>query len=291
MRLRYFTALLLVALFLNVDTPHASSASTHGCAPSTPPPVPGSPIPAPATPGKLLINEVLSVPGSTWNCSELNKTFSPSSDSWVELYNPTDQPFNLYVVHAGIDTGPNTLIYYLPLGAAIAPHGYLVLFPATYSGTFIAAGNLRLVIAGVSIDQVNAPALPIDQSYARMSDGSNTWHITNTPTIDANNMTPQASPTPATTSHNQGSGSYGHTTSTPEHVTGTQPAWSNLQFPTSVATAISEENSTPTTFTTSSTPSTPVSNGWDIPRRILLTVLAVALALMLFWCWRLFSTP
>jgi hypothetical protein len=36
--------------------------------------------------------------------------------------------------HASFDTGPNTLAYNLPLGAAIAPHGYLVLFPAGYSG-------------------------------------------------------------------------------------------------------------------------------------------------------------
>jgi hypothetical protein len=91
-RLRFFSALLVVALFLNVNTPHATSASTHGCAPPIPPPIPGSPVPAPATPGILLINEVLSMPGSTWNCSELNKTFSLNSDSWVEIFNPQNQP-------------------------------------------------------------------------------------------------------------------------------------------------------------------------------------------------------
>jgi hypothetical protein len=73
-RLRLFSALLIVALFLNVNTSHAASASTHGCAPPIPPPVPGSPVAAPATPGIVLINEVLSMPGSPWNCSELNKT-------------------------------------------------------------------------------------------------------------------------------------------------------------------------------------------------------------------------
>jgi hypothetical protein len=187
-RLRFFTALLVVALLLNAHTSHTSSAVTHGCASPVPPPVPGSPVPAPAIPGTLLINEVLTMPGSTWNCSELNKTFSLSNDSWVELYNPQNQPYNLYAAHASFDTGPNTLTNYLPLGAAISSHGYLVLFPAVHSGTLIIGTNLRLVIAGITIDQVNTPTLPSDQSYARIPDGSNSWQITNTPTIDTSNM-------------------------------------------------------------------------------------------------------
>jgi hypothetical protein len=125
---------------------------------------PGSPAPAPAIPGRLLINEVLSKPGSTWNCSEPIRTFTTNSDSWVELYNPQSQPYNLYAAHARLDTGPNTLAYYLPLDAAIASHGYPVLFPSTPSGSLATQANLRLVIAGVAIDQVNIPAVPIDQS-------------------------------------------------------------------------------------------------------------------------------
>jgi len=182
MRLRFFLALLIVTLFLighfSALISHASSASTHGCAPLIPPPVPGSPPPAPAIPGRLLINEVLSLPGSRWNCSEPNNTYSINSNSWVELYNPQSQAYNLYAAHASFDTGPNTLPFYLPLGAVIAPHGYLVLFPSMFSGTLIKA-NLRLIIAGVTIDQVNIPSLPIDHSYARIPDGSNSWQITN----------------------------------------------------------------------------------------------------------------
>jgi hypothetical protein len=280
-RLRFFTA-LLIALFLNTNTPHASSASTHGCAPSIPPPVPGSPAHAPATPGILLINEVLSTPGSTWNCSEPNKTFSIRNDSWVELYNPQNQPFDLYAAHASFDTGINTSVYYFPLGAAIAAHGYLVLFPAVYSDTLVIGANLRLLIGGVTIDQVTLPALMVDQSYARIPDGSNTLRITNTPTIDASNMASQVSPSPP----NQERGAYGNTHSTPTHATGTQPTWSNLQLPTQVATFTTAVN--PALITSPASP-VAVSTGWDTPRRILLTVLAVALALMLFWCWRLFS--
>ena len=113
MRLRFFLLLFIVALFLNahLSAPisHALSASTHGCAPPIPPPVPGSPLPTPAIPGRLLINEVLSLPQSRWNCSEQVNTYSISSDSWVELYNPQSQASNLYAAHASFDTGPNSI--------------------------------------------------------------------------------------------------------------------------------------------------------------------------------------
>lgn len=298
MRLHFFSALFIAALFLIVNSPRDASASTHGCAPPVPPPVQSSPVVAPATPGILLINEVLSMPGSTWNCSELNKTFSLKSDSWIELYNPQNQPYNLYAAHASFDTGPNTLSYYLPFGAAIAPHSYLVIFPEVYSSMLMSTGSLRLVIAGTVIDEVNIPALPIDHSYARVPDGSNNWQITNTPTIDASNLVSQVNPTPTSSSlptsslPTQGSGGYVKAISTPAIVAGTQPAWSNLQFSTPVAIVTSTTDSTSPTLTTSPISSgSTISNGWDTPHRILLTVLAVVLALMLFWCWRLFSSP
>jgi hypothetical protein len=289
-RLRFFLAFIILTLFFNAHLSHALSANTHGCAPLIPPPVPGSPVPVPAIPGKLLINEALSLPGSRWNCSEPNNTYSINSDSWVELYNPQSQPYNLYAAHASFDTGPNTLPFYLPLGAVIAPHGYLVLFPAVFSGTLIIKANLRLIIAGVTIDQINIPSLPIDQSYARIPDGSNFWRITNTPTIDASNNATQPGPlvSPTAPSTNQGPAGSGGATPTTLPISGTQPAWSNLQFPTSVV--ISTPAIRPA-VAISSTLSSPVNDGWDTPHRILLTALAVALILMFFWCWRLFTTP
>jgi hypothetical protein len=85
-----------------------------------------------------------------------------------------------------------------PFGAAIAAHGYLVLFPNTYADILTAGAKLRWFIAGVTIDQ--------------------------------------GSPTPASTSTNQGSSvgvdSNGNSNSTPTLITGTQPAWSKLQLPT-----------------------------------------------------------
>jgi len=286
-RLRFFIASLLVALFLNANISLASPASMHPCAPPIPQTVPGSPIPAPAVPGKLLINEVLTNPNSTWNCSEINQTFSLANDSWIELYNPQDQPYNLYEAHASFDTGPNTLPYYLPLGASIAAHGHLVLFPGSYTGALITGADLRLIIAGIIIDSVNIPALPRDQSYARIPDGSNSWQITNTPTIGASNMASHLSTTPTASSSGQGPGGYGKAALTPTLTTGTQTAWSNLQFPTPVAPIAT------TTLVVNSTSITPqpINNEGDTLRRILLPTLEVALALILFWFWRLFGTP
>ncbi len=179
--------------------------------------------------------------------------------------------------------------FYLPLGSAIAPHGYLVLFPSMFSGTLINT-TIRLVIAGVIIDQTSIPSLPVDQSYARISDGSNAWEITNTPTIDAsNNMSqPGQLASPTVSSSNQGSAGseYPNPTSTPVQTIPTQTTWKSLQFPTPVAI---ETPATKPAIPYTSALSSPANNGWDTSHRIIITTLIVTLALMLFWCWRLFT--
>ncbi len=292
MRLRFFLALFLAMFFLishfSTLISHASSVSTHGCAPLIPQSIPGSPLPAPAVPGKLLINEVLSLPGSRWNCSEQNNSYSITSDSWVELYNPQTQPYNLYTAHATFDIGSSTMPFYLPLGSVIAAHGYLVLFPSMFSGTLINA-NVRLLIGGVTIDQINIPSLPVDQSYARIPDGSNLWQITNAPTVGSSNNISQPGPSvsPTVSSPNQGPAGSGYATSTPAPIIGTQTVWRSLQFPTSVAI---ETPVTKPTVAYTSPLSPPMNDGWDTPHRILITTLLVTLALMLFWCWKLFTS-
>ncbi|HWZ20478.1 MAG TPA: hypothetical protein VNW73_16905, partial [Ktedonobacteraceae bacterium] len=208
MRLRFFLALFLALFFLishfSTLISHASSVSTHGCASLIPPSVPGSPLPVPAIPGKLLINEVLSLPGSRWNCSEQKNTFSITNDSWVELYNPQSQPYNLYTSHATLDIGSSIKPFYLPLGSVLAPHGDLALFPSMFSGSLINT-NIRLLIGGIIVDQVIIPSLAVDQSYARIPDGSNVWQITNTPTVDSSNNISQPGPlvSPTVSSPNQ----------------------------------------------------------------------------------------
>ncbi len=253
-RTRFLVAMLAVVLLSSITTLHVFSASGHGCAPPIPPTVPGSPAPAPAIAGVILLT-----------------------------------------AHTTIDSGPNTNPYYLPFGTSIAAHGFLVLFPRT-SSSFLSTetSTLRLIIGGVTIDQVVVSQLAGDQSYARMPDGGSNWQLTSAPTIDTSNLSSQATPTPSASQGSQGSGGRGGSgSSTPSGsrtktlINGTQPPWSNLQLPAAAATPI--VNSPATTLSSS-----PTTGGdpLDLPRRIALTLLAIALALTLFWCWRLFTpTP
>jgi hypothetical protein len=302
-----FAAIVLftAVLFGLINTRAYAATPSHGCAPLAPPPIPGTVSTAPATPGIVLVNEILTNPDSTWNCSE-NGTFSVMSDAWVEFYNPQNEALNLYAAHSYLDFGPNTYRFYLPFGAAIAPHGYLVVFPNTASGTLIAGNNLRLMFLSTVIDQVSIPALPLDQSYARVPDGSSNWQITNNPTIDTSNLAsiPTITPTataPVTTgtttsTSGTGPGGYGYppTTTTPVVISGTQPAWSALNLPASTpGTQDAQTNPTPLATTpTLIQPSTPPSStpSSDVPRRIMLTVMILVLVGALFWCWKVYSS-
>lgn len=290
LRLSFVVALLVLALLTCLSALHPRSASSaHACAPSVPPSIPDPLVPAPAAPGIVLINEVLYAPSTVWNCSDQGKP-SYRTDSWVELYNPTGQAFNLYASHASFDSSISPHPYYFPLGAAIAPLGYLVLFPDVGSNLLASGAKLSFSINGISIDQLTIPTLGDDQSYARIPDGKNTWSITISPTIDASNSSPKQTPTPTSTSQQSGShsggGNYGSgpgNQSTSKLINGTQPPWSKLQLPSSVPILT-------VTVTQSFTISSPVpatSSVSDTPHRILLTILIVALAFMLFLCWRL----
>lgn len=300
---------LFIALLLGLFNSRAyASAPSHGCAPLAPPPVSGTLNDPPATPGIVLVNELLTNPDSTWNCNEQG-TSSLQSDSWVEFYNPQNEALNLYAARAYLDFGPNTYRYYLPFGSAIAPHGYLVVFPDSSAGSMLAGNNLRLMFLSTMIDQVSIPALPLDQSYDRVPDGSQNWQITNNPTIDASNLastpTPTSTPPAPTTSpapsrtptvtQGSGPGGYGYppTARTPVVIDGTQPAWNTLNLPASTPGTPGIQAS-PTPLTSSQTliqPSTPASSALttDVPRRIILTALIVALAGALFWCWKVYS--
>lgn len=303
-----FAAIVLfIPLLLGLTSTRAYAATlAHGCAPVAPPPVSGTLSVPPATPGIVLFNELLTNPASTWNCSEQG-TASLQSDSWIEFYNPQNEALNLYAARAYLDYGPNTYRYYLPFGAAIAAHGYLVVFPDSSSG-ILAGSNLRLVFLSTMIDQVSIPALPPDSSYARVPDGSQNWQITNNPTIDASNLasTPTSNPTPTapttspapsrTPTGTQGSdpGGYGYPPAggTPVVIAGTQPAWNTLNLPTSAQSTQASPTPLATTQTLIS-PSTPDSSSptSDVPRRVLLTALLLALAASLYWCWRVYSSP
>jgi len=288
----FFVILLCSITTLSVGA--SSGTGGHGCAPLIPPGIPGSPAPAPATPGIIVINEVLLVPHSTWNCSETGSYFS-TTDAWIELYNTQNQAFNLYAAHALIDSGPNTNTYSFSFGAAIAAHGYLIVFPRT-SSAFASSetATLRLVIPNVVVDQVTVPPLGPDQSYARTSDGASSWEITSAPTIDASNTSLQVTPTAIISSTRPaGPAEPGGTSDTKttsgsingDHkvlIDGVQPQWNRLQFPSTAPTASVDLHAT--TLTTP-TPS-PANSGLDLTRRIVLTLLVMALAGTLFWCWK-----
>ena len=284
------TGIAVLLLFPAISVPAYASTPAHGCAPMTPPPVAGSPVTPPATPGIVVINEVLNNPDSTWNCAEPVGSSALTTDSWMELYNPQSQPFNLYAARASVDDGPNTFTYHFPFGAAIAAHGYFVVFPDGFIGILNPGNNLRLTFAGTVIDQVSTPTLPADNTYARIPDGSANWQITNNPSIDATNIppTPVTSTTPVTTNStgSSGSGSSGSGNTAPRLVTGKQPAWGKLQLPAANAVATPTSNSP----LVASPAVSPTSSEWNMTRRILLTVLVVALALSLFWCWKAFSS-
>ena len=300
-----------VVYLLATHVTFVHAVTKHGCASPVPPAVTG-PLYQPATTqGSLFINEVLLTPHSNWNCSELG-TYTPTNDTWVEVYNPQNQPLDLYTVHASIDSGANTNSFYLPFGSAIAAHGYLVVFPRT-SPSFVSTESTtwRLLVSGIPVDEVKLPPLGEDQSYARIPDGSSTWAISVAPTIDASNAMPVATPTKTPHGSTAGvgtgtgtgvvagaggiipgqggqfSGSSG-TGGNGQQVDGHQPSWNTLASSTPVATAPSVN-----TNGTSASPVLPStgSSTMDVLRKILLTILVVALSLALVWCWRLFHHP
>ena len=294
--MRHFAAVALVAMLLLSATTFSVSASSggHGCAPRVPPTIPGSPAPAPAVPGVIVINEVLLVPHSTWNCSESAGTYSAIADTWIELYNTENQPFNLYAAHAAIDSGPGTNFSYSPFGASIAAHGYLVLFPR-YDASFLLTetATLRLVIGGVAVNQVTVPQLAPDQSYARSADGASNWQIISSPTIESSNSTSQITPppsghngpgsTPVSKNGAGGTPAGNSFNNTKALVNGIQPQWNNLQLPSVTPTA-----TTNTDLPTVTAPLTLASNVSNVPRQIILTILLILLAVVILWCWRVY---
>lgn len=293
--------LFCFSLFSTIS-PASGARQTHGCAPETPPPVSGNPVAAPATPGSILINEVLSNPASAWNCSEPpGSHFSQITDSWVEIYNPQNQPFNLYATHTEISIDGGSSWDILPFGSAIASHGFLVVFPME-SRTVAPPSIWQIVLAfsNAVIDQFTIPEqeqlLP-DQSYARVPDGSSTWLHVGQPTIDASNNASGQPVTPAPTQTST-------PTKTPKGVStnkpdppassGTQPPWNQVQFPPG-ATTTPGSTTTPDSATTlsnqphdSSTTQSSGANGW-------IGVVIVSLSLMflaaLVCIWRLFHLP
>ncbi len=253
---------------------------------------PETPLQLPAATDVIVINEALLSPHSTWNCSEQPGTYFDTTDSWVELYNTQNYPYNLYSAHAVIDSGVNTNPYYFPFGASIAAHRYLVVFPRTNTG-FAATETptLRLVISGVVLDQVTVPALGPDQSYARTSDGASSWGVTSTPTIDASNASSfPPTPPPSSSSSGSGTGTPPTSANTPTMYSGTQTAWQKLSIAMLTPTPTFALAKTKITLAPNTSPTTPAtSSGPDVTSRIILTILVIALGFALFGAGAFFA--
>ncbi len=241
--MRFLVLFCFGFFLLSVTVSPVYAAQRPLCPPTTA--VNSSTIYPPATPGIIVINEVLSNPGSKtlWDCA------AQTNSSWLELFNTQNQAYNLSSF-AAFDRGIGTTRYYLTGNINIAAHGYLVIFPRLdiFSGQ---NPLIRLLFEGIVVDQVTIPTLGVDQSYARVPDGSNNWQMSNTPTIGASN-TPMATPgvaTPAPSGQNSNTGilpagngslkqqNTNRPTTIPTKMPasprsiGTQPAWNTLHLP------------------------------------------------------------
>jgi hypothetical protein len=305
------TFLIVASLLFAVMPVHGAQMQTPTCAPDPPASLPGNPAPAPAIPGSIMINEVLNVPHTTWNCSEPPGTYSVTEDTWIELYNTQNQPLDLYAAHAQLSFDGGRTWVLVPFGSQITANGFLVIFPLGHGQSLPAAPAwaVMLEINGTIIDQASIPTLQADQSYARIPDGSSNWELVGQPTIDATNDNsnqpvtptptktpkPTRTPTPTKTPKPSAGGSTGGSSAPTSF--GTQPAWGGVQFPNGAPPTL--------TGTASSTQSAQFlaqsqeqnaqasqgdgQNSWW--QSIALVLLGLLLLTVLVCCWRLFRTP
>jgi hypothetical protein len=277
--------------------PTALAAPNVNCANPTPPNS-GSTAPS-ATPSVVVINEVLTSPQSQWTCTG-KPNYTPNQESgwakyaWVEIYNPQNQPLDLYAAHATFfyetQSTQQHQFYSLPFGSTIAAHGFLVFFPFTnlFSNGYTQISSVRLTISQTVIDQVSLPPLAVDTSYARIPDGSNHWQITATPTIASSNTISNGASTPtpkpkSTHTRSTRTSNDGPSTDTPNP--GVQPTWSALRLPSS------ESNNAETqqrNSSLSSADSNAPADAFDFLKNTLLALFTILFIFTLLWGWRLY---
>ena len=143
-----------------------------------------------ATAGSIIINEVMS--------ANVDQFVSPAFnfDGWVELYNPTDKAVELSGLYFS-DDDTNLRQWYTPNTIGTVPaHGYkTVWFDSnginTNQATFklsMGGGSLYISNAnGEILAEATYPEAMERISYARTTDGGDTWGLTATPTPGASN--------------------------------------------------------------------------------------------------------
>ena len=155
------------------------------------------------TPDALIINEIMA--------ANIDEFISPAFnfDGWVELYNPTDRGINLSGLYVS-DDAENLTKWRMPAAIGILPaHGFFTIW---FDSNGIAGQNAPFKLdtdggtvyfsdeEGVLITSQEYPASLERVSFARTSDGGDTWGLASTATPGTTN-TPSATihPSPLTT--------------------------------------------------------------------------------------------
>lgn len=284
----------LMSLVLGVTNIDAHTQQTSPCFTSNPGSGSSSPLSLPPpTPGVIVINEVLPFPHSHWNCASHSTSFS--DDAWIELYNASNQAFSLYHYSIFLDGGASSgqQHYYFAPGAAIAPHGYYVVFPQ------IPLLEPRLFIQNTVVDSVSLPSvMPLDQSYARVPDGSTRWQILSAPTIGQSNVVVPMSPASRTHTHTPAkkSAKASSVKTKASHSSGNsqassartqsgkdvqQPSWTALHLPPGAATSTVQGDAS------AMTPAAK-DKANPLPKEVLFGASLIVLIIALAWCWKLF---
>ncbi len=140
--------------------------------------------------GALVINEICPDPLSGYRDEDGELA------DWVELYNTTGE--TIYLANYALSNNEGKpLKWRFPEGAAVAPHGYYVVFcsgkdidngPAgvPHSNFKINAEHATIVLSdsrGRLVDRVVIDNIPEDASYARDEDGNFSIHVKTTPQL------------------------------------------------------------------------------------------------------------
>ena len=136
-----------------------------------------APTPTPsATPDRhsVTINEILPAPHAIdWN----GDGKVDSGDEWVELYNSASAPVDVsgWALDDEADAGSH--LYFLPAGAVIAPHGYLLLFGKQTGLNFANTKDVvRLLYHnGELLEEFRYFATWADRSFSKTADGGQEW--------------------------------------------------------------------------------------------------------------------
>lgn len=138
----------------------------------------------------LVINEIMQS-----NVKTLFDDIHEYPDSWVELYNPSDDPEELKSY--SICDRPVAFLSFRPGNLTVEPHGYVVIYcdkvnqglHANFRLDSGKGGNLYLFKNNIIVDKLESipKMLAPDIAYGRITDGAEEWGFQMKPTPDESN--------------------------------------------------------------------------------------------------------